>query len=149
MKVNRFSRAAAFMATTILVVGIPIAALGVNSGIALHVSISQIKNTKGKLVVALFDSKEHFLEQTVSEFSLDIGEDGTAVAWFSNIPPGVYAIAAYHDKNSDGKLNTFMLVPREDYGFSNNARSIFGPPSFKSASFEVGEQDMGVEFRIR
>lgn len=115
----------------------------------LSVKISKIKNDKGKLVVALFDSKEDFLKKTVSELSLDIGEGGQVLAQFFDIPPGIYAIAAYHDKNADGKLNTFMLVPREDYGFSNDARSMFGPPSFKSASFEVGEQDIGIEFRVR
>lgn len=120
-----------------------------NTGVALDVSITKIKSSKGKLVVALFDSKEKFLKQTLSEYSLDIGDDGRAKARFTDVPPGIYAIAAYHDKNADGKLNTFMLVPREDYGFSNDARSMFGPPSFKSASFEVGEQDMGIEFRVR
>ncbi|MDH3509778.1 MAG: DUF2141 domain-containing protein [Gammaproteobacteria bacterium] len=115
----------------------------------LSVKISKIKNDKGKLVVALFDSKENFLKKTLSELSLDIGEGGEVLAQFYDIPPGIYAIAAYHDKNADGKLNTFMLVPREDYGFSNDARSMFGPPSFKSASFEVGEQDMGIDFRVR
>jgi uncharacterized protein (DUF2141 family) len=116
---------------------------------SLSVKISKIKNDKGKLVVALFDSKENFLKKTLSELSLDIDEGGEVLAQFSDIPPGIYAIAAYHDKNADGKLNTFMLVPREDYGFSNDARSMFGPPSFKSASFEVGEQDMGIDFRVR
>jgi len=120
-----------------------------NPGAGLNVKVDKIKNDKGKLVVALFDSKDNFLKKTVSELSLDIGENGEVIAEFSNIPPGTYAIAAYHDKNEDGKLNTFMLVPREDYGFSNNARSMIGPPSFKSASFEVGEQDLGIEFRVR
>lgn len=115
----------------------------------LNVTVDNIKKPKGKIVIALFDSKDSFLVEPVAEFSLDISEDGEAVAGFPDLAPGTYAIAAYHDKNDDGKLNTFLGVPREDYGFSNNARSMFGPPSFKKAAFEVNGYDLELEFRVR
>jgi uncharacterized protein (DUF2141 family) len=146
---SRFSSAGASCVIFLFALAMSQAAWSSSPGVALDVNITKIKNSKGKLVVALFDSKEKFLKETVSEYSLEIADDGCAIARFEDIPPGTYAIAAYHDKNADGKLNTFMLVPREDYGFSNDARSMFGPPSFKSASFVVGEQDIGIEFRVR
>ena len=120
-----------------------------NSGADLDFKITNIKNSKGKLVIALFDSSDDFLEKPVAEFSLDINEDGEVLGTFADLPPGDYGIAAYHDKNDDGKLNTFVLVPREDYGFSNNARSFFGPPSFKKSSFILGEEDMAIEFKVK
>ncbi len=45
-------------------------------------------------------------------------------------------IAVFQDLNGDGKLtkNSFGL-PIEPYGFSNNARSTFGPPSFSQSAF--------------
>jgi len=34
------------------------------------------------------------------------------------------------------KLDTnFLGIPKEPYGFSNNPSTLFGPPSFKKASF--------------
>ena len=36
------------------------------------------------------------------------------------------------------KLDTnFFGIPKEQFGFSNNAKGRFGPPSFESASFEL------------
>ena len=44
----------------------------------------------------------------------------------------------FHDKNNDGRLNTWPIgMPSEPYGFSNNARGRFGPASWQAASFEV------------
>jgi uncharacterized protein (DUF2141 family) len=31
--------------------------------------------------------------------------------------------------------NNFFGIPKEQYGFSNNARALFGPPNFEDASF--------------
>jgi len=60
----------------------------------------------------------------------------TALCVFENIPPGVYGVSAFHDKNDNGKLDTNLLsIPSEDYGASNNARGSFGPPSFEDAKF--------------
>ena len=40
-------------------------------------------------------------------------------------------------------------IPSEDYGFSNNARSTFGPPSFESAQVAVkaGKQQLSVHVK--
>jgi uncharacterized protein (DUF2141 family) len=119
------------------------------AGSNLNFSVTNLKNDKGKLVIAVFDSKEKFLKEPISELSLDIDEEGEVAGEFSDLTPGTYAIAAYHDKNDDGKLNRIIVVPAEDYGFSNDARNMFGPPSFKEASFEVGEQDTEVAFKIK
>jgi len=57
---------------------------------------------------------------------------------FSQLPKGNYALAVFHDRNKNGKLDTNMFgVPTEEYGFSNNARNTFSAPSFKDASFSV------------
>lgn len=57
---------------------------------------------------------------------------------FTNLNPGVYAVSTFHDENSNAKLDTnFLGIPKENYGFSNNASQPFGPPSFKEASFEA------------
>lgn len=55
-----------------------------------------------------------------------------------DIPPGTYAVAAYVDDNKNGHLDKdFIGIPIEDYGFSNDARSMLGEPEFKDSAFEV------------
>ncbi len=51
---------------------------------------------------------------------------------------GVLAIAVYHDANGDHDFNRTMLgMPAEGYGFSNDAPTTFGLPSFDSARFNA------------
>ena len=38
-------------------------------------------------------------------------------------------------------------VPKEQFGFSNNAKGNFGPPSFEDASFTVSN-DMKIEIDL-
>jgi len=144
-----FAQAIAIAILLAVAITIPVATADENPGANLSFRVTNLKNSEGKLVIAIFSSKQDFLNKPVAEHSLEIDEDGNVAGVFSALPPGTYAIAAYHDKNDDGKLNTMALVPREDYGFSNNARSLFGPPSFKKASFEIGQEDMEIEFRVK
>ena len=65
-------------------------------------------------------------------------EDSSIVVSFNNIPDGVYAIAVFQDKDSNGKLNSNLFgAPTELYGFSNNKYGKFGPPDFETVSFKV------------
>jgi len=103
----------------------------------LHITVENLKNDKGQLVIAVFANKKDYLKKPFGEAAVKIREDLTGATEFRDLPAGTYAVAAYHDKNSNGDLDTFLVVPKEDYGFSNDARSPFGPPSFKAASVEV------------
>jgi len=54
-----------------------------------------------------------------------------------DIPPGTYAVKLHIDENENGELDTnFLGIPKEQYGFSNNARA-FGIPKFEAASFSL------------
>jgi uncharacterized protein (DUF2141 family) len=105
----------------------------------LTVNITQIKSAKGKIMFALFSKADGFPDTHQKAFQLKEAPSvkGTTSVTFENLPAGSYALAVFHDENSDGKLNTNMVgIPRESYGFSNNARSAFSAPSFKDASFK-------------
>lgn len=60
----------------------------------------------------------------------------TARCIFKDVPAGVYAVSAFHDEDSDGKLDTNLVgYPTEEYCSSNNARNMFSAPSWKDAKF--------------
>ena len=55
-----------------------------------------------------------------------------------SLPDGNYAISCFHDEDDNEVLTTnFLGIPKEPYGFSNNARGKFGPPSLKDQLFSV------------
>ncbi len=83
-----------------------------------------------------FPSDEKFYRGMVSEAASD-----QLTVTVPDLPPGKYAVAAYLDRNKTGKQEkNFLGVPKEIYGFSNDARGMFGPPDLSAAEFEVGEK---------
>ncbi|MDP1618441.1 DUF2141 domain-containing protein [Phenylobacterium sp.] len=64
--------------------------------------------------------------------------------------PAHYAIAVYHDVNSDQDFNrTVVGMPAEGFGFSNNAPTRVGLPSFESVRFRAGPGNTQVPISMR
>lgn len=105
----------------------------------IHVKILDIKNSTGGVACALFESSEGFPNEYM-RFATNIMvikvRDRQARCDFEDIPPGTYALAVVHDENMNGKLDVnWMGIPKEGYGFSNDAKALLGAPSFSAASF--------------
>ncbi len=107
----------------------------------LQVTITGIRSTSGSVNIALYHGAENFLEPDAAVGGARLKtESSTVDTQFDNLVPGTYAIAVYHDENSNAKLDkNFLGIPKEGYAFSNNARGTVGPPSFKKAAFTIGE----------
>lgn len=104
---------------------------------SLTVTVTGIRSNEGKLRFALYRTKESFTDSPDQGAAEDI-EDGRAEWRLTDLEPGPYAVAIYHDENNDNKFNmNFLGLPKEDYGFSNNARARLGPPGWKRVVFEV------------
>lgn len=94
----------------------------------------------GVVVVALFDSEAAWARRSHPvRTATPAVAHGAAQVRLAGLPQGAYAVMAYQDRNRDNKLNTLPIgLPTEPYGFSNNARGRFGPPSWDSAAFRIG-----------
>ncbi len=105
---------------------------------SIHVTVDHLRNTKGHLLLSLYNSSDGFpgdAQKAVRKERVSISGSAVTVD-FDNLPAGDYAVAILHDENDDGKMNTtFIGLPKEGYGFSNDAMGTFGPPSFRKASF--------------
>jgi uncharacterized protein (DUF2141 family) len=102
----------------------------------IEVEIINFASDIGVAQIGLFNTEASFLNKVYKGKEVKI-KDQKAVAIFTDIPDGTYAISVFHDKNKDEKLNTFLGIPTENYAASNNAPSKFGPPKWKDAKFEV------------
>ncbi|MEZ7831006.1 MAG: DUF2141 domain-containing protein [Gammaproteobacteria bacterium] len=111
----------------------------------LDVEISGISK-EGILHLAIYSSKEVFESDRgdrpgpqpgiVAGSIINVGTEFYKETF--EIPAGTYVIGYYIDANENEKLDTnFIGIPKEQFGFSNNARGTFGPPSFESASFTL------------
>jgi len=108
-----------------------------NSQINLIVQINELRNSDGKILLELNDENEKVLKGLSEKI-----EKNSCTIVIKDLKPGKYAFKFFHDENNDEKLNTnFMGIPKEGYGFSNNAKGSFGPPSFDKMIFQVSKSD--------
>ncbi|TCD47440.1 DUF2141 domain-containing protein [Chlorobium sp. N1] len=107
---------------------------------SVRVRISALSSTDGILGAALYSSKKGFPDKPDRAYMSKAMklEDGTPVFVFQNVPFGTYAVSILHDENGNGKMDkTFIGIPKEGFGVSNNPKIGYGPPSFKDARFEL------------
>ena len=110
---------------------------------AIEVTIEGIASTEGLIYASLFSSASGFpneRELAIANQSVPASDssNGILVLKFGAIPAGTFALSIMHDANANGKLDTnFMGIPNEDYGFSQNPNSLFGPPSFDKAAVSL------------
>jgi uncharacterized protein (DUF2141 family) len=112
-----------------------IAATTVSAG-DFTIEISGITPNRGKVYVAVYDVPETFpVSGRQRAGQVVTPDDGQLTVHFEDLPPGRYAAVAFQDVNGNGKLDkNFLGVPKEPYGFSNNARGMAGPPPFSEAA---------------
>lgn len=117
----------------------------------LTITVKGVRSADGAVFLAVYDSESSFMKvpQAKTTRRMDAGKGDLKVV-IHGLPAGKYAIAGYHDENGNGKLDTNALgMPEEGYGFSNDARGVFGPPKFSEAVFEFdGESDKAIAFSI-
>ncbi len=116
----------------------------------LIVRVNNFDSRIGLIHFALYDKPDFFPEQNgkllgFTEEVTKVSQEGVII---DNLKEGYYAMAIYHDENSNNEFDTFLSFPEEKYGFSNDAAVFLGPPDFKEASFFLDAGDT-VEINIK
>ncbi len=116
----------------------------------LVVKITGLPSEKGQVKIAVFNSVEKWLGENPL-YSSTIGVEKQAVQWkISDVPYGEYGIAVFHDENKNGKMDKNVLgIPAEAYGFSNNVRVTFGPPTWEKSKFVVKQPSTEVSIEVK
>jgi uncharacterized protein (DUF2141 family) len=117
----------------------------------LIVKFVGLKSNVGEVKVALCNSSNNYEDHKSPFIGQDILIDNKkAIIEFDELPFGEYAVKAFHDEDNNDDLNTNLLgIPSEDYGFSNDARGMFGPPSWDDAKFKFGVEKQTIEIVIK
>lgn len=103
----------------------------------LVVVIKNVKEAKGRIAVALFSNEKDFTTKAM-QGKTTVAKAGEVQITFENITSGDYAISVMHDANENDELDSNAIgIPKEGFGFSNDAMGMFGPPSFEKAKFNL------------
>lgn len=120
-----------------------------SGGVTLVVTADGLESDAGSVAFALFDSAESFLETPLRKARLETS-DGRCTWTVEDLPPGDYGVSVYHDLNGNGELDKRAFgLPKEPYGFSNDAPLRMGPPAWKDARFTVGDEDLEIRVKMR
>ena len=115
----------------------------------IRILVSNIEEKKGTIHYGVYNDPKLFPDESgkilggIEEVSKVIN-DGLLI---DDLEESDYAVAIFHDKNSNNKFDTIFSIPKEKFGFSKNARVFLGPPKFEDASFFVGQNSI-VEIMI-
>ncbi len=119
---------------------------------SVQVNIQEASSDRGMIRVLLFSDAAGFPDQVgkaVKSFSLPPKNQQVAFT-ITDLVPGTYALAVIHDQDSNGKLSSNAVgYPIEKFGFSNNPKVYFSPPSFQKAAFVLGKTPLKVTISLR
>lgn len=117
----------------------------------LVVRFNGMNSNNGNVKIALCNSDLNYKDHRYPFIGKTIAiKNNNSLIEFEDLPFGDYAIKAFHDEDSNDDLNTNILgIPIEDYGFSNNARGMFGPPSWEDAKFNFNSETKIIEIEIK
>ncbi len=119
---------------------------------AVDAGVVGLRSAKGQVLVCMTTRADHFpdCQDDPAARRLKVPASAASGLKFGGLPTGNYAIALIHDENGNNKLDTFMGIPREGFGFSRNPAIRFGPPKFDSAQFSVsGGAQIGTSVRVK
>ena len=110
----------------------------------LTITIDNLRSNQGQVLLCVFSAESSDSAQFPDcekgrpvRFTKAIISGGKAVVTFNGLKDGIYAVAAIHDENGNGQLDTnFIGIPTEGIGVSTNPR-IFGKPRFEQGQFNI------------
>jgi uncharacterized protein (DUF2141 family) len=119
---------------------------------AIDVHVHGVRNDRGYVTFVLYgDKPEDFLVKGKKIFKQRFAAKQGAVEFCVILPkPGIYAAAAYHDEDGDGKFDkNWAGLPKEGSGVSNNPKTFIGSPSHDQAAFTVSQGRTKVDIELK
>lgn len=115
----------------------------------LTVEATDVRSGAGEVQFTVYpDDRRRFLAKGGKLARIRVPARPTTVAclW---LPPGNYAIAQYHDENADHSFNRTLFIPKEGFGFSNDAPTTFGLPSLSAVRFALPPAGRTMRMKMR
>lgn len=116
----------------------------------LAVRVTNIDALPGSIVARLYASERGFpTDPKAASGEAMVPVSGTSAELaITGVPPGRYALIVIHDENGDGLMEkTFLGLPEEGYGLSNNPRPLLAP-RFADGVFEIKDGPNALEVAL-
>jgi uncharacterized protein (DUF2141 family) len=119
------------------------------SAAALTVTVDNLRNGDGEVRLSAYAAPAEWLDNSVPDHDKVEPARKDGVVFHFDLPPGIYAVASFHDENGNGQFaQNFLGIPEEGYAFSNNLRPVFVAPSFEDASFTLPPEGIAMTIHM-
>ena len=107
--------------------------------VEIDVQVQNLRNMNGVVRLCLTRNPAHFpnCDRDPQAVSRSVPARSSGSVRFTGLAPGTYALGVIHDEDGNGRLNTFVGIPREGFGFSRNPRLRMGPPRFEEVRVPI------------
>lgn len=117
--------------------------LNLANGYNLEINIVKVRNDAGQIAIQVLDEQKKVVKQEFVTIA-----NKRSVLMVKGLPKGKYAVQLFHDENRNGKMDfNFVGIPKEGYGFSNDARGFMSAPAFDKQLFTL-DQDRAIQIRL-
>jgi uncharacterized protein (DUF2141 family) len=113
---------------------------------AISVIVENVETSDGTVNIGLCD--KGLSRETCPYDKAVRASAGFVEATFESIPPGSYAVVAYHDVNGNGQFDRVLGIPREPYALSGQAAKKM-VPSFRDAVLPMHTGENAVVIRLK
>ncbi|GIL39854.1 DUF2141 domain-containing protein [Roseiterribacter gracilis] len=114
----------------------------------LIIDVTNVRSSRGHVALAVCDP-ERFGGPDCTLVGASEAREGTTRVIVRNVPPGRWAVEAFHDENDNQQFDTnFLGLPTEGFGFSNDPR-LRGKPLFEESAIDVREPRTEITLRLR
>lgn len=107
---------------------------------SMEITVRNVRDARGTITVDVHDDDpSKFLKSGGKLARIRVpAVEGETVFCVSVPKAGIYALAVYHDRNANTKLDkTWIGLPSEPFGLSNNPPMRLSMPKLKNSAFEV------------
>jgi uncharacterized protein (DUF2141 family) len=118
----------------------------------LEIRFTNLRSDVGSMSIGINTSEKGWPRKAEMEFQLKKVnvKDGVFVAQVPNLPFGTMAISVLDDENEDVEMEMTLGIPREGFGFSNDApiRGL-SSPKFEACSFRFEKTGQQISIALR
>ena len=125
----------------------------ISAQVEVTLIVKGFRNNNGDLLMGVFNDPGQFPYDPFLEFAWpkDTLNGDQMVLTFTLPEKGFYACSVLDDENSSGGMDkNFIGVPKEYFGFTNDARpGLFSPPSYKDCLVEIKESRNKLTIKLK
>ena len=134
--------------------------LFLNSSVLAEILIINVESASnnGLALIGIYDKEENFGKAKVNKkLNTEKILTGAATEISNNkaqikldVPFGSYVVSGFQDFDGNGVISgNFLGIPKEPFGFSNDAKGKFGPPKWQDAVFVFNKSNQEITLRLK